>query len=514
MLLHRTLSMFGTFEAIEHHESRSIELDSLGAAGRRPFDRGPWVRAGLSTQHRLHPSTARTGPGGRGADAGRHHGGAVVGCTRPASPCSTGQPAALAVFAEDYAAVSAELGEPERAAFLLGAAEAVREQLGIPRPEWQSAEIAAPIAKSRAAVSAEEWAGAVPRRAQHRHRRRAVRRGCGGVGLTHGQTAPSSTPLAAVPTGSCCDGKPELRWRQDYQDAAAMRAMARGIEIERDRQNVLVLNYTMTCPLACDFCCYASGPRRGETMDLDLALDLVDQAADLGVFGACSFTGGDPFVYHDDMLVISERMKRHGLPFQRHLGVRLGNGRRCSRRDPAATHLQRTQSLTASHDPSHQRWVPRENIRRVISRSIELGVAAGIYGAFYDEMTLERLFPEYADVAEVTLRIGPVGAHRTVETYTTLSRASFRAQTSVVTPATDASTTTSRCSGTERSIPVARVQPRDSRDLLWQRLRHAVASDLGPGRRVAVPPHDQAPWLHRPVSADRAARSRSRGHTP
>src|SRR5215203_5673235 len=91
-----------------------------------------------------------------------------------------------------------------------------------------------------------------------------------------------------------------LRWQpgapleRRAQDAAAMRAMARGVELERDRQNVLVLNYTMTCPLACDFCCYASGPRRGETMDLNLALDLVDQAADLGVFGACSFTGGDP----------------------------------------------------------------------------------------------------------------------------------------------------------------------------------------------------------------------------
>ncbi len=222
-----------------------------------------------------------------------------------------------------------------------------------------------------------------------------------------------------------------LRWQTGApletgtQDAAAMRAMARGIEIERDRQNVLVLNYTMTCPLACDFCCYASGPRRGETMDLDLALDLVDQAADLGVFGACSFTGGDPFVYHDDMLVISERMKRHGLPFSAISACAWAT-------DDAAVDAillplisNGLNSLTASHDPSHERWVPRENIRRVISRSIELGVAAGIYGAFYDEMTLERLFPEYADVAEVTLENRPVGAQVGRLRHTRLSRASF-----------------------------------------------------------------------------------------
>src|SRR4051812_1417900 len=89
----------------------------------------------------------------------------------------------------------------------------------------------------------------------------------------------------------------------EEQDRAAARASARAIDIENDRHNVLVLNYTMACPLACDFCCYACGPRRTETMELDLALDLVEQAADLGVFGACSFTGGDPFVYYEDMVV-------------------------------------------------------------------------------------------------------------------------------------------------------------------------------------------------------------------
>ena len=100
--------------------------------------------------------------------------------------------------------------------------------------------------------------------------------------------------------------------RQDY---IATRARTRGYEIEPDLHNVLVLNYTMKCPLACDFCCFSCGPRRTETMELDLALDLVDQAARLGVFSEIGFTGGEPFAYYDEILRVSERIAQHGLPF-------------------------------------------------------------------------------------------------------------------------------------------------------------------------------------------------------
>ncbi len=159
MLLHRTLSMFGTFEAIEHHESRSIELDTEALAVARSIgDRG----SELAYRHNIACTLRLLG---RVQEAAEQMQGVItealsLDARARLHPAQQDEPAALAVFAEDYAAVSAELGEPERAAFLLGAAEAVREQLGIPRPEWQSAEIAAPIAKSRAAVSAEEWAGA------------------------------------------------------------------------------------------------------------------------------------------------------------------------------------------------------------------------------------------------------------------------------------------------------------------------------------------------------------------
>ena len=180
--------------------------------------------------------------------------------------------------------------------------------------------------------------------------------------------------------------------------------MARGIEIERDRQNVLVLNYTRRCPLACDFCCYSCGPRHAETMDVELALDLVDQAAGLGVFAELSFTGGEPFESYDDILRISARTAEHGMPFSiisagawatdehevdRLLRPLIANG---------------MTSLAVSHDPSHERWVSRDQIRGVVRRAVALGLDTSVIGTFHDaETRLEDLFPEFADDADVSL---------------------------------------------------------------------------------------------------------------
>lgn len=59
-------------------------------------------------------------------------------------------------------------------------------------------------------------------------------------------------------------------------------AMRQNVALEADPFNICILNYTMTCPLACDYCCYTCGPKRTETMDFNFAMGVVDQAIQLG----------------------------------------------------------------------------------------------------------------------------------------------------------------------------------------------------------------------------------------
>ena len=203
------------------------------------------------------------------------------------------------------------------------------------------------------------------------------------------------------------EGPTRTTQRQDY---IAKRAGDRGYEIETDLHNVLVLNYTMKCPLACDFCCYSCGPRRTETMELDLALDLVDQAARLGVFAEVSFTGGEPFAYYDEILRVSERIARHGLPFSVISACQWATGVEEIDRLLRPLIDNGMTAFTVSHDPSHERWVPRDQVQRVAARAAELGLRTSIYGTFYDDVTqLEDMFPEFAHDRSVALNSRIVG---------------------------------------------------------------------------------------------------------
>ena len=145
VLLHRILGYVAAFEALEHDEARSLELDSEALAIAR--DVGD-VGAELAYRNNIACTLRILGRVDE-ADVQMRH---LI-----PQALTMSEPVELAYFAEDYAAISAELGRHEPAVRLLGAAEALRVDLGTPRPHWQDAEIAASIKRSRAALSPAEW---------------------------------------------------------------------------------------------------------------------------------------------------------------------------------------------------------------------------------------------------------------------------------------------------------------------------------------------------------------------
>jgi hypothetical protein len=188
-----------------------------------------------------------------------------------------------------------------------------------------------------------------------------------------------------------------------HQDDALRRASDAGVELD-EANNVLVLNYTMSCPLACDFCCYACGPHRTETMDVDLAHSLVDQAADLGVFGSVAITGGEPFLCYDDMLSLSHRLHDRRLPFAVITACAWASDGADVRGLLSPLVDAGLVRLVVSHDPSHERWVSRDQVRHVVDTAVTMGLETEIYGTFYDEnASLRSAFPDLAASGSVAL---------------------------------------------------------------------------------------------------------------
>jgi predicted ATPase/class 3 adenylate cyclase len=133
-------------EATEGNLERSMRLlqESL------PISQGLGDEAQLlKSQHNMACTLREMG---RPEEAEREMTGLIEGTVRQRSPIFS------IIFAEDYAAVLAELGEAAAAARLLGAAEAERVRVGLPRHAAQENELKAPIAKAKAALHPTRWA--------------------------------------------------------------------------------------------------------------------------------------------------------------------------------------------------------------------------------------------------------------------------------------------------------------------------------------------------------------------
>jgi organic radical activating enzyme len=74
----------------------------------------------------------------------------------------------------------------------------------------------------------------------------------------------------------------------------------------------LILLFTFRCPLECKHCIVDSNPRRSEGLKTNLVLQLIDEAATLGI-QTIGFTGGDPFVRQADLRRFVARVAEHGM---------------------------------------------------------------------------------------------------------------------------------------------------------------------------------------------------------
>ena len=168
--------------------------------------------------------------------------------------------------------------------------------------------------------------------------------------------------------------------------------------------NVLVLNYTMTCPLACDFCCYGCTPTRKEKMELKLALRLVHEAAEMGKFSLIGFTGGEPLIYADEILLIGKTLRKLNLPFT------IATAAHWAEQEPQALDLASRlvdaglRRVNISFDPSHSKFISRNAAINAAQCFVKLGIEVNVVGTFFTaHEKLEEILPELAARSDINL---------------------------------------------------------------------------------------------------------------
>ena len=168
--------------------------------------------------------------------------------------------------------------------------------------------------------------------------------------------------------------------------------------------SVLVFNYTMACPLRCDFCCYGCNPQRKEKMSVDLALRLVAEAADLNVFSSVGFTGGEALLHFDEIVEVAKELKRHDLGFTIATSAFWGESITEAGRILETLKDLGLKRLNISSDPSHEQFVKKDLVLNAAQAASSLEISTHIIGTFHSpEDTLESYIPSVANLPFVRM---------------------------------------------------------------------------------------------------------------
>lgn len=128
---------------------------------------------------------------------------------------------------------------------------------------------------------------------------------------------------------------------------------------------LLLLHYTALCNASCAHCIVESGPQRKGRMSLDLASNLIQGARDVPRLRTVVFSGGESFIYLDDVLTLCERAREEGMVTRI-----ISNAYWAKSPEMAARMLERlgeaaVDQLVISFGEFHREFIPAERVRNV-----------------------------------------------------------------------------------------------------------------------------------------------------
>lgn len=136
----------------------------------------------------------------------------------------------------------------------------------------------------------------------------------------------------------------------------------------------LALIYTWKCNAACESCCYSCHPKRTEKIPLYKALSIVQEAAKIDDIQHLSITGGEPFIYLDDVKEILYEWEKSGKTSNC-----VTNAFWATSYEKAIKTLRHLKNvglttLSLSYDIYHEKFIPVERIIKALKAASDIGL--------------------------------------------------------------------------------------------------------------------------------------------
>ncbi|MCS5422424.1 MULTISPECIES: radical SAM protein [Psychrilyobacter] len=163
-------------------------------------------------------------------------------------------------------------------------------------------------------------------------------------------------------------------------------------------KNTLGLCYTLRCPLTCEFCCYECNPHRNEKMSIDLAKKLIKEASQSEQFSLIAFTGGEVLLFIEEIKILGNIAKEYNMPFTITTSGYWAKDFSTTLKILKDFKSLGLKTLNVSYDPSHAKFVNKNNIFNIVKAGEEINLHIQVAGIYFSlEDNTEKFLPELID---------------------------------------------------------------------------------------------------------------------
>lgn len=172
--------------------------------------------------------------------------------------------------------------------------------------------------------------------------------------------------------------------------------------------------YTLKCTSSCEHCCFSCSPDREEKMDFDIAMSIIRAAASVTSLRTVFFSGGEVFLYFDELLKLMREAKKDFSI------ICATNGFWGSDYHNAKNILRQLKNagltrLVVSYDEFHAKFTPAQSIVNILKICKDLLISVEIQGiacrsAWRISRTADLLLSDITEVPISEAALLPVGA--------------------------------------------------------------------------------------------------------
>lgn len=149
-------------------------------------------------------------------------------------------------------------------------------------------------------------------------------------------------------------------------------------------RDTFALVYGLACPNRCEFCCHDQEEYGRGKLSPAQAIDWIAQAANIPSIRRVIFTGGEPFLYHKELLEVMRATRTGGLPVRIVTAAHWAETEARARELLAPLKEQGLDELSVSTDPTHQEFVPASFAENALRAAVGMEIRTEVVGVFWD----------------------------------------------------------------------------------------------------------------------------------